>query len=72
MLNDEIQAQYRDEYDGITNSQDGRSAHGEGNEDDYGDEESEHEVEFTKTKRENVFEQIDFTKRKTKIIGTIG
>lgn len=29
-------------------------------------------IEFTKVKRENVFQEIDFTKRKTKITCTLG
>lgn len=75
MLNEEIQAQYPavDDYE-ATSSEQGNdsSANGDENVDEYGAEEAEQEVEFTKTKRENVFNQIDFTKRKTKIIGTLG
>jgi hypothetical protein len=48
------------------------SGNGEENVDEYGEEEAEQEIEFTKIKRENVFSQIDFTKRKTKIVGTLG
>jgi hypothetical protein len=75
MLNEEIHAQYSavDDYDASTNSQVGESsANGEENEDEYGQEEEEQDIEFTKIKRENVFSEIDFTKRKTKIIATIG
>ena len=75
MLNEEIHAQYSavDDYDASTNSQVGESsANGEENEDEYGQEEDEQDIEFTKIKRENVFSEIDFTKRKTKIIATIG
>ncbi len=75
MLNEEIHAQYSavDDYEASTNSQVGESsANGEENEDEYGQEEEEQDIEFTKIKRENVFSEIDFTKRKTKIIATIG
>lgn len=75
MLNEEIHAQYSavDDYEASTNSQVGESsANGEENEDEYGQEEDEQDIEFTKIKRENVFSEIDFTKRKTKIIATIG
>ncbi len=59
MLNEDIQAQYpaADDFDATTNSHANESsANGEENEDDYGDEDAEQELEFTKTKRENVFE----------------
>lgn len=75
MLNEEIQAQYPavDDFDATTNSHvNESSANGEEHEDEYGEEEGDQDIEYTKTKRENVFEQVDFTKRKTKIIGTIG
>ena len=48
------------------------SANGDENEDEYGQEVDPEEIEFTKIKRENVFQEIDFSKRKTKIIATIG
>jgi len=57
--------------DAVTNSQGDGSSQNE-NEEDYGEEEGEQEIEFTKVKRENVFTQIDYTKRKAKIIGTLG
>ena len=45
----------------------------EGLEEEYGDEEVDPEMlEFTKIKRENVFAQIDYSKRKTKIVCTLG
>lgn len=71
MLNQEIHPPYQpvDDLDGLTNSQD--SMDGEG-EDDYEDEEALEQVEFTKIKRENVFTPIDFTRRKAKIIVTLG
>lgn len=57
--------------DAVTNSQgDGSSQNDEAEE--YGEEEGEQEIEFTKIKRENVFTQIDYTKRKAKIVGTLG
>lgn len=57
--------------DAVTNSQGDGSSQNE-NEEDYGEEEGEQEIEFTKVKRENVFTQIDYTKRKAKIVGTLG
>ena len=75
MLNEEIHAQYPavDDYEGSTTSQVGESsANGEDHEDEYGEEEVEQDIEFTKVKRENVFQQIDYSKRKTKIISTLG
>ena len=75
MLNEEIQAQYPavDDYE-ATSSEVANDSSGNGDEnvDEYGEEEAEQEIEFTKTKRENVFSQIDYTKRKTKIVGTLG
>ena len=67
MLNEEIHAQYQavDDLDAVSEPQ--SSLEGEG-EEEY----EEEEVEFTKIKRENVFQEIDFTKRKAKIIATIG
>jgi hypothetical protein len=66
MLSDEIQAQYPsvDDFDATTNSQVNSSAQDE--------EYEEEELEFTKIRRENVFQQVDYTKRKTKIICTLG
>ena len=40
-------------------------------EDDYG-EEMVDAAEFSKVKRDKVFMQIDFSRRKTKIVATIG
>ena len=73
MLNEEMHAQYQavDDLDAVTNSQgDGSSQNDQAEE--YGEEEGEQEIEFTKIKRENVFTQIDYTKRKAKIVGTLG
>jgi hypothetical protein len=39
----------------VTNSQGADSSGAEENEEEYGEEEPEHEIEFTKIKRENVF-----------------
>ena len=75
MLNEEIHAQYQavDDIDCLSNSQGADSSgNGEENEEEYGEEEGEQELEFTRIKRENVFAQIDYTKRKTKITATIG
>ena len=74
MLNDQIHAQYQavDDLDAMTNSQGNESSNeGEG-EDEYSEEEVQEAVEFTKIKRENVFSQIDYTKRKAKIVCTLG
>ena len=73
MLNEEMHAQYQavDDLDAVTNSQGDGSSQNE-HEEDYGEEEGEQEIEFTKVKRENVFTQIDYTKRKAKIVGTLG
>ena len=75
MLNEEIHAQYQavDEIDGISQSQGGESSAIDGEvEDEYGDEEMEYELEFTKIKRENVFAPVDYSKRKTKMVATLG
>ena len=41
-------------------------------EEDEGEEGEEEEEEFQKIRREHVFAEIDFTKRKSKIIATLG
>ena len=72
MLNEEIHAQYQelDDLEAVSHSQVDGSSNADGQE--YGEEEGDQEIELTKIKRENVFSQIDFTKRKTKIVCTLG
>ncbi len=44
----------------------------EDEEEEEGEEDEEEEEEFQKIRREHVFAEIDFTKRKSKIICTLG
>lgn len=62
-----------EDIDALSGSQEEASAfEGEEGEEGYEDEEVEQELEFTKIKRDNIFQEIDYTKRKTKIICTLG
>lgn len=79
MLNEEIHAQYQavNDLDDVSQSQDNQSSIVEGQEgleEEYGDEDviDGEMLEYTKIKRENVFAQIDYSKRKTKIVCTLG
>jgi len=74
MMSLEIQPQYLAEDDDGSEGMDGSEALGlEDGEvgDEYGDEVLG-EAEFTKIKKDKIFMPIDYTKRKTKIVCTLG
>jgi len=50
----------------------GESSAIDGGEDEYGEEMLEGNPEFSKIKRDNVFNAIDYERRKTKIVATLG
>ena len=75
MMSLEIQPQYLAEDDDASDNMDGAEGLGlhqdEDIEEEYG-EEAMGEAEFSKIKKEKIFMPIDYTKRKTKIVCTLG
>ena len=75
MMSLEIQPQYLAEDDDASDNMDGAEGLGlnqdENIEEEYG-EEAMGEAEFSKIKKEKIFMPIDYTKRKTKIVCTLG
>lgn len=75
MMSLEIQPQYLAEDEDASDNMEGNDSIGiEGDaniEDEYG-EEVIGEVEFSKIKKDKIFMPIDYTKRKTKIVCTLG
>jgi hypothetical protein len=71
MMSLEIEPQYlAHDEDASENAEQNESSVIDGEE--YGEEGMAESAEFSKIKRDKVFMQIDFTKRKTKIVCTLG
>lgn len=72
MMSLEIEPQYLAHDEDASEGANDSSVIDGGLEDEYGEEGMGDSAEFSKIKRDKVFMQIDYTKRKTKIVATLG
>lgn len=72
MMSLEIEPQYLAHDEDASDNGEQNESSGFANGEEYGEEAMGDSSEFTKIKRDKVFMQIDYSKRKTKIVATLG